>query len=264
MTARDIQLALWYHLFPKYSGGMVVPNVYMDGWFEADILGYSKSDTTWEIEIKTSVADYRKDAEKTVDHARYGHGANGYLAGMRKHDLLATGCDKGPNRFSFALPSAVIAKIGLDNIPSFAGVLEVRTGSGNRNWIVPVRKAKTLHRGKPTDGTKKRVMCAAYYRYWKLLEKSKPEARYRDDMALFLSILENEMVELRDTGMSDVADRLLKTTEKIKCVYDALNYETHEMDGGDGADDCDGLCDHRSPETAGNAPLLHGGGRELF
>lgn len=231
----------------------MVPNVHMENWFEADILALTKSGGTWEIEIKTTVADYRKDAEKVTDRNWKTHGATGFLPGLRKHDLLASGCDKGPNRFSFAMPSAVVEKIGLTNIPAFAGVLSVFENGYGGTWVKSLRDPKILHRKTAADGTRKRMLVGGYYRFWKLLEKTAPSARFRDDGPLMLDLLHQEVEALRSAGKSESADALVAATGKLEAIYYSLNHEiqTIQTGGDDDAGDSDDLCGDRSSEAPG-------------
>lgn len=228
----------------------MVPNVHMDCWFEADILALSRSGGTWEIEIKTTVADYRKDAEKATDTGLKTHGATGFLPGMRKHDMLASGCDKGPNRFSFAMPAKVLDKVGLDNVPAFAGVLVVFENEFGRRWVKQLRKPKILHRKTAADGTRKRMLVGGYYRYWKLLEKTPNTARFRDDGPLMLELITQAVQELRTEGHEVAAEAMNRVSSGLERIYHTLNNEI-QIDSDDGGGVDDDLRGDRGAEVAG-------------
>lgn len=70
MTAADIEIALATrtHKF-SYRAGMVLPNVSWGmGVHECDMFSVTKAGYVHEVEIKISVADLKKDADKTHNH----------------------------------------------------------------------------------------------------------------------------------------------------------------------------------------------------
>lgn len=80
-------------------------NLYVFGW-ESDILFFTNSNYTYEIEIKISRADYKNDLKKTA-----------------KHDYLKDQTKKNkPNYFYYAVPENLI---GLNEVPSYAGLIYI-------------------------------------------------------------------------------------------------------------------------------------------
>lgn len=248
MTERDIQTALWHHLaFGYASSGWVVPNFHMDGWFEADVLALSKANLAWEIEVKISVADYKKDAEKTTERSHRGHGTRGLIPGVRKHDLLGTGCVTGPNRFSFAMPEEVWGKIDTDSVPEFAGVFVI-----SHNWqrlvAREVRKPRLLHKGKVTDNTLQRARTAMYYRYWRLMEGIGRNAGPPDDAGLLVQMATEAAAGLRarnfvegDPAYGHAADAFEAMVSNLIVAHE--NFDFEGGDGGDSRRDSGSLCD---------------------
>lgn len=130
--------------FP-YSRYLVVANV---SWgllrWEADVCALSNSGWLTEIEIKVSVADLKKDAEKT------------------KHGQWAQ--DNMIREFFYAMPGAVWDKVkDAPPIPDYAGVIVI-TEDGRREY--PRKATKKTHARKLTDSERLQLGRLGAMRYW--------------------------------------------------------------------------------------------------
>lgn len=114
---------------------------------EQDWISFLKSGYCWEIEVKVSKSDFKRDFKKkkhTVMKAVYGR--------KRKSDLDK----KVPNRFYFFCPEGVVSK---SEIPDYAGLLVLTKGTYQ---IKKVKEAPLLHKTKLRP---ERVFKKLYYLY---------------------------------------------------------------------------------------------------
>ena len=120
ITARQIQtwLLKWLRL---RSRGLIMPNAYiLDSPWEGDVITVTKAYYWHEYEIKVSMADYRKDFEKTD-----GYGKRGRF----KHELYASKDEirtqyapiPKPRTFSFVIPQGMLDGI---EVPGHCGIIE--------------------------------------------------------------------------------------------------------------------------------------------
>lgn len=145
---------------------VAVPNtVSVAGW-EADLLLLQPSGWLWEIEIKVSVSDFRRE----------------FRTKKQKHEVLRTGkrppgpwssvatTNKHVQKFFFALPKEVFEKLGEDEIPEYAGVIVVdpeRVDLYGRVVPYVVRRAKNLPGAvKANYGVRIRLLDLAHARFW--------------------------------------------------------------------------------------------------
>lgn len=77
---------------------IIVPNYYLGRW-ECDVLRVTKAGMLYEYEIKTSKADFRKDAKKEYQ---------GYTTGIKvnKHDLIIN--SKRVSQFYYVVPEGLL------------------------------------------------------------------------------------------------------------------------------------------------------------
>lgn len=158
MTEKTVQNALWRTLRPNYH--ILCPNYSMPHWWEADMLGITKTGYTVEFEIKLSKSDFKADANKGRDWSVVdGKAVNQPINKLKE---LENKSDKGPNRFFYVLPNDLIEKVTL---PDWAGLYVVYEYN-NKLYVKFKRKAKLLHRVKH-DLTSK-LATTFYWRYWNL------------------------------------------------------------------------------------------------
>lgn len=168
----EMQVAI---MAPRYMRSFVLPNHHVPGWAEADVFEVTKAGYFREYEIKTSVADFRKDAQKTVWAGKYTH--EEYLGRIytkrieeRKHDLLSQGFEKGPVQFWFVTVQGLLEN---QEIPDWAGLIEVRLLRDDgelKAWNLKaqeVKKAPRLHNNKYPEKKLKKARESCYYRLHK-------------------------------------------------------------------------------------------------
>lgn len=172
MTASEIQHAIvgWKHacLWNPQQVVASFNSTGIVGW-EADILVIHKSGWVWEIEVKISVADFRKEfKEKVEKHEALQSGlvkqrytwANGGYKSNPVHSLI--------KKFFFAMPVEIYEKVK-DEIPAYAGVIlldeSIRYNGHLRPWIV--KKAKDLPAERGGDDARNKAVWSCYWRLWK-------------------------------------------------------------------------------------------------
>jgi len=169
-TAGAVQYSIAIQLdFFRYT---IVPNIYLN-LEEMDLAVLSPSKLLWEVEIKVTMDDWRRDLEKTKWTNSLPHPCN-------------------PARFYYAVPEKLVAK-GADGmytipewVPPTAGILAVvnrrkQTTQPDGSLLVedtpkcyPVRVAKALHRNKLPDQYVDEMYRKLSIRYWKSAYKNEP------------------------------------------------------------------------------------------
>ena len=125
----------------------------INGW-EADILIVQESGRVYEIEVKVSVADFRREFEVRTKRA--------------KHEALKTGrhperAYRDPitlSRFYFAMPRDIYERVK-DEIPEYAGVITVEKRIPTLQIQAPQIKGVFA-----TDKHRVEVMRSVYLRAW--------------------------------------------------------------------------------------------------
>ncbi len=142
ITARQIQASLVKSL-RLCSRAMVMPNTYiLDSPWEADVIAVTRAYYWHEYEIKVTLADYRKDFEKTESYKN---------SGRLKHDLYAAegeirtryGVIPKPKEFSFVVPQGMLDGI---EVPKHCGIIECTPGRIATYRTRTVRSAPTLRK----------------------------------------------------------------------------------------------------------------------
>jgi hypothetical protein len=153
MTSGDIELALVKHMFPPRRY-MVIPNA---SWglhllYEADLFVIGATGCPYEIEIKVSVSDFKRDFKKNK------YRTMGFLDQCRG--------------FYFAYPESIHDKvIGL--VPDYAGAIAI--SERRYEWtqavdLVPMikKKAKMRNVRKLRDDERIQIGRLMQMRYWEL------------------------------------------------------------------------------------------------
>lgn len=128
------------------------------GW-DADLLIIHPSGATWEIEVKVTAADFRR--EFTHKSAKHKALQTGRLGGYGNHENLV-------ERFFFAMPEELYAKV-LAEIPSYAGVILIAK-RGSRFMPRILSRGKKLPARRATDADREKLMQSVYHRYWNMHE----------------------------------------------------------------------------------------------
>jgi len=175
VTAAEIQTALarWLR---RWFRGIVMGNVFVVGspW-ESDVIAVTQACYWHEYEIKTTVADFRKDFAK----CEYGQTRRVTRGGRLKHDVYASSDEiqrrwgrqiPKPKTFSFVVPEGMLDAV---EVPAHCGVLEYKRSQGKRGWLIHDKSpAPTLK--KPTKLDKSQIFNLA----WKLSARVNWAANY--------------------------------------------------------------------------------------
>lgn len=158
MTAKELTATI---LLNRYRRSFCLPCYTPSGWWECDIFEITKSGYFREYEVKTSIADFRADAKKTQKKFWW---RGDRQQGGNKHELLADHSTRGPVQFWFVTPAGLIP---LEEIPEWAGLIEIKQGAGrwgNLSVERQVKKAPRLHREKAPEQIKTHAESVVYYR----------------------------------------------------------------------------------------------------
>ena len=145
--------------FFDYRVHTVFPRVHLWSW-ESDLLVVTKSMRAWEVEIKTSLSDWKADSKKS----KWAH-----------PDI------KKISRFYYAVPDDLLIPIPNgaydpvlgkmikyavpDFVPSWAGVLRVHHVE-DRDYVSEIRKPQQLSTYKLPAHALISLMKSTYYRFW--------------------------------------------------------------------------------------------------
>lgn len=201
MTETNIQKILAHYTIKK-AHHPVAPNIYLFDW-ESDFVSVTKTGYVHEFEIKVSVADFKKDSEKTGRHQVLATGSreptrdehhlrDRYLQpnpapwvktrvdaipGLVHGQVFAA----RPNYFWYVTPENLVAAT---DIPQHAGLLHISV-SGN---MTAVKEAPVLHKDKITPQQRDKLIVSCYYRFWrmwmKLARKGQQDAFEKDSQAI--------------------------------------------------------------------------------
>lgn len=146
LTEGDIQVLLSHYLCSETN--YVFPNVLFGSsssvyskW-EMDFAVITKSGFLWEIEIKTSKADWENDAKKRKWNSPY---------------------QKYISRFYYCVPESLISHIPKHVKPSM-GILVAHPGRG----VSEYRAARRYKAKKLTDEMRMKFLYKTYYKFWDL------------------------------------------------------------------------------------------------
>lgn len=145
----------------RWRRNFVLPHYTPRLWFECDVYEVTEAGYFREYEVKVTRSDFFRDmAKKRQDSWKWEGGKKIDLPGKVKHQSLAAQDIRGPSRFWFVTPPGLVT---VDEIPDFAGLIEVGMGEGNRMPTErEIRKAPQLHKVKATIDHA-RSIC-----YWRL------------------------------------------------------------------------------------------------
>jgi hypothetical protein len=164
VTERSIQNALFDYL--RWRGYLLAcPNYTPVGWWECDLLGITKAGFAVEFEIKLTRADFKADAGKAKVRFGMKDGRFGKIVGEAKHDLLACGHEKGPNRFFYVVPDGMLSE---EDVPEWAGLIACLPYHGDRISLVVRKEAPKLHKQKADERVIHHMSSVFYWRFWNL------------------------------------------------------------------------------------------------
>lgn len=161
MTAKEIDKRLRQNYTnSKY----LVSNVYCFHEFykETDFLIINNNGHAFDIEIKISMQDFKKDVDKVHKHNILSNShfqlPYKYSGKYEANELIYT--EDRPNRFYYCIPQTLQSKIQ-PLIPEYAGLLVI-TESGKMKKI---KEAKLLHKNNQMQKLESRLCRKFYYNY---------------------------------------------------------------------------------------------------
>lgn len=164
---------------------IAVPNTTAIVGWEADLLLLHPSGWVWEVEIKVSVADFRREFRtKAAKHHILREGSLTNTASYGGY--IRTRKNKHVQKYFFAVPKDVFDKLNEEDFPDYAGIIVVDPERFD-SWKRPVpyihRRAKNLPGVEKADSAFRiRLLELAHARFWAFA--------FRDD-----SLLDNREAE---------------------------------------------------------------------
>jgi hypothetical protein len=184
VTADEVLAAVVGTIFDVRKQTLLPGSHWHDHTNEKDllVLGGGKKPKLTEVEIKVSIADWKRDAYKVTN--RYRPTAHG-LRYLKKYECIANRTYLGGmlSRFYIACPRSLweVARVKLDetSLPDWAGVIAVgeagvagQTTSDNSTsdchpYTEIVREAQEFHEAKPVpEGARAEFHRLCYFRFW--------------------------------------------------------------------------------------------------
>lgn len=158
MKEDDVVRCLMRDRWPR---GFTMPRYTPPGWWECDVFHLTDRGYFMEFEVKLTVADFRRDADKQMQKYPVPFGATPVFE--NKHALLALADHRAPSLFYYVTPEGLLDK---EPLPPWAGWIEiyertddVRTHLYERSRV----KAPKIHSVKYAT-TAEFAMTTAYYR----------------------------------------------------------------------------------------------------
>lgn len=142
VNAQSIQQAL-SNKFLDHT--YIIYNAYIFAW-ESDYFSVSESGHVYEIEIKVTKNDFKKDFKKEEKHI--------LLESKNNVNLI-------PNKFYYATPRGLLPSF---KIPEYAGLIEINnTATGMEAEII--KNAPFLHREDVFENLKPQLLSKFYFKY---------------------------------------------------------------------------------------------------
>lgn len=132
---------------------VLVPNFYLNSYYEMDLVGLRPSGFIDEFEIKLSRSDFAADRKKTLDFQNKGQ--------QFKLEALERG-ELDVNHFWYVTPPGLLDVT--KDLPSFAGLIEIGTD------VRVVKFPDRLHRRKASFEARYKIAQKASNRFWDLKE----------------------------------------------------------------------------------------------
>ncbi|MEQ1761599.1 MAG: MmcB family DNA repair protein [Pyrinomonadaceae bacterium] len=148
---------------------VAVPNTTTIAGWEADLLLLHPSGWVWEVEIKVSVSDFRREFRtKSHKHKALENGSIVLFRGPRSYPLTIK--NRYVQKFFFAVPYDVYEKLKPEDFPDYAGIIVInseKVGTYERPIATVVRRAKNLPGVEKTGSTFRiRLLELAHGRLW--------------------------------------------------------------------------------------------------
>lgn len=140
----------------RYATHTVLANYTPSNWWECDLVMITSSGYWHEFEVKLTLADFRRDGEKTREAGPWG---NRTLE--NKHDLLANNNDRGPTCFWYVMPAGLLQE---DLLPAWAGLIEIEQ-NGKYLYEKTRVKAPRRHGQKADPAIRAHIFETCYWRF---------------------------------------------------------------------------------------------------
>ena len=151
-------------VFFDYRVHDVFPRVHVWDW-EADLVVLTKASMMWEVEIKTSMVDWKADIEKSKWKSRHWKNISRFYYAVAE-PLLSPKIISGASTDWWKAPPKPVVEYSIPEfVPEFAGVLCLKI-SDNRIWTTQIRPPQVLSKNKIGPNTQHRLLRSAYYRFW--------------------------------------------------------------------------------------------------
>jgi len=176
LTEKRIQRIVRFAICGSHP--IIVPNCFVFGANESDMISITSTGYLWEWEIKRTRSDLYADKRKD----RHKHYSGEYGGDLPPDEPVAK-----PNRFYYVIPDGVVDE-GLKAIPDYAGLMVVVPNRWNPNEydLKRVKAAPMLHNDKPTTGQIERIAKVLTGKYWgaryDLAEARDTIRRYREQL----------------------------------------------------------------------------------
>lgn len=152
MKTADIINGFCEFVFRDRKGNKIYPNVFVGAW-EADLLEVTRSNLTYEYEVKVSRCDFHKDGKKEG-----------------KFDNIISG--KRTNYFYYIVPDGLVKP---EEVPEFAGLIYAINGTLRANgytesviYFHVVKSPQKVSSIKADSKFIDKLNLSAYYRFHKL------------------------------------------------------------------------------------------------
>ena len=152
MKTADIINGFCEFVFRDRKGNKIYPNVFVGAW-EADLLEVTRSNLTYEYEVKVSRCDFHKDGKKEG-----------------KFDNITSG--KRTNYFYYIVPDGLVKP---EEVPEFAGLIYAINGTRRANgytesaiYFHVVKSPQKVSSIKADNKFIDKLNLSAYYRFHKL------------------------------------------------------------------------------------------------
>jgi hypothetical protein len=152
----------------RWTKNLVIPRCCGLGQFERDLVVVTPAGYMTEVEVKLSLSDWKRDAEKT--QRRWDYEPMREVRTTKFHDVEHGGRHR---RFFYCVPlrlwETAQAKLTTEHLPAWAGVLtaERRAPDSKELWIREARPATQLGGRKLTDEECEGLRSTFYWRFWR-------------------------------------------------------------------------------------------------
>jgi hypothetical protein len=173
VTAADILSTLAHSCFDCRKSTLLPGSLWGDHTLEKDllVLGGGRKPKLTEVEIKISLSDWKRDAQKTTN--RYRQHLHGFTY-VRKYEAIANQSYLSGmlSRFYIACPRGLweVARGKLDEqaLPPWAGVLSVLDHTCDKDAppVITEREAKVFDAQPLPEGARAEFHRLCYFRFW--------------------------------------------------------------------------------------------------